>query len=202
MAAFVGITGGIGTGKSTVSKFYEDKGFPVLYADNIAKNLLANDDEIKSKIISEFGEKAYINSTPNKKFLAEQVFNSPEKLEKINAILHPATIEIIKNEFEKLRKNGKVVFTEAALIYEADFSDIFDFVISVAAEKETRIGRLISSGKFTKEEVEMRMNSQMPDEAKNKKADFVIHNNGTVEELYEKCEFILSLIFTLEKKAE
>jgi len=200
MTTFIGITGGIGTGKSTVSKFYESKGFPVLYADNIAKYLLANDDEIKSKIILEFGERAYINATPNKRFLAEQVFNSPEKLEKINAILHPATIAEIKSEFERLSEDNKIIFTEAALIYEAKFSDIFDYVISVAAEKETRIKRLVSSGKFTEEEIERRMASQMPDEVKNKKADFVIHNNGSVEELYEKCEFILSLINSLGGK--
>jgi dephospho-CoA kinase len=199
MATFVGITGGIGTGKSTVSKFYESKGYPVLNADNIAKNLLANDEEIKAKIISEFGERAYINATPNKRFLAEQVFTSPEKLEKINVILHPATIRTIENEFEKLRKHHDVVFTEAALIYEANFSDIFDFVISVAAEKEMRISRLVTSGKFKKEEIERRMASQMPDDVKNKKADFIIHNNGTVEELYEKCEFVLSLIRSLGK---
>ncbi len=202
MALFVGVTGGIGTGKSTVSKFFEDKGFLVLFADDIAKNLLANDDKIKSKIISEFGEEAYVNDVPNKKFLAERVFGSPERLERINSILHPATIEKIKNEFERLKRNSKIVFVEAALIYEAKFEDIFDYVISVAADKEKRIQRLTSSGKFTKDEIEKRIASQMPDEVKNKKADFVIHNDGTLEELYEKCEFILSLIFALGKKVE
>lgn len=195
----VGITGGIGAGKSSVAKFIAEQGFVILFADDIAKNLLASDPEIKEKIILNFGKDSYQNGIPDKLFLAEKVFNDEEKLKKINSIIHPPTLKHIDNLMGEKHKSEKLIFVESALIFEAKFDDMFDYILYVTADEDIRIKRILDRGGITEEEIQRRINSQLPDENKKENSDFVIVNNGNIFQLIEKCEFILSLLKSIAK---
>ncbi|MFA3782085.1 dephospho-CoA kinase [Melioribacteraceae bacterium 4301-Me] len=194
----IGITGGIGAGKSYVSDYIESKGYPVLRADDIAKSLLTSDPVVKKKIISKFGEEAYINNKPNTIYLANTVFNNSNKLEEINSIVHPPTLTKIEQEAVKLFKKFSLVFVESALIYEANFSDMFSYVVLIYTNKEERIKRVTSKNKMDVKQVKQRMKFQIPDEQKKKKADFVIENNSTLEELRLKVDMLLNIIKSLQ----
>jgi len=138
----IGITGGIGSGKTSVAKLFAKKGSPVLYADDIAKQILIEDSEVKEQIILSFGNESYDENTLNKKYLANKIFNNPENLAKINSIVHPPTIKKISSLCKKELEKSKLVFVESALIYEADLVDIFNYVVVVTAAENIRIDRI------------------------------------------------------------
>lgn len=190
----IAITGGIGAGKSEVSKIYSEAGYPVLFADQIAKDLLATNNNVRNKIISEFGRESYQDGKPDKKFLAEIVFSTPENVNKINSIIHPETLKIINNQTEELFKRHSIVFVESALIYEANREDLFDYVILVYSNVELRISRAANGLGIPEQDVKERMMHQIDDEKKKNKADFVIKNNEGLEELRTNSEFVLKLI--------
>ncbi len=190
----IGVTGGIGTGKSIFCNVAKAKGYPVIIADEVAKNLLREDEEIKQNIIKEFGNEAYINNLPNNKFLADNVFSNPEKLVKINSIIHPKTLEIIDKLMKDYLKTNNMVFVESAIIVEIGIEEMFDYVVLITANKEKRIERVKKRSNLSDEEIEKRINSQLPDETKKQFADFTIDNNGTEEQFTKKCEFIIDLI--------
>src|SRR5690606_16027908 len=121
----IAITGNIGSGKSSFAQFIQNKGYPVIYADIVSKVLLSKDDDIRKKIIREFGKEAYLNGEPDKDFLARKVFSSPENVIKINSILHPAVKKKILKLTDQYFEFNDIVFTEAALIYEADMEKMF-----------------------------------------------------------------------------
>ena len=190
----VGVTGSIGSGKSTFSKFITERGFSVINLDDISKELLAADMQIKEKIIQEFGKESYIGDALNKKYLAEKVFSNHEQIAKINSIVHPAVIK--KTEFllkENLEKNN-LVFAEAALIYEADMENLFDYVILVTSDEKLRLERKVRFENYSEEQFLKRNENQIPDEEKKKRADFVVENSGTLAELKLKCGFILNIL--------
>lgn len=193
----VGITGGIGSGKSIVSSVIESAGYCVLKSDLIAKEIMQNDEIIRKKIIETFGQESYTNEKLNTKFLAEKVFSSKENVEKINSIVHPVTIkktlELANIEFQK----SNYVFVESALIYEAKIKNYFDYIILVYSDEQTRIKRVMERDKISEEEIRRRMQFQIPDEKKKAWADFVIENNNSIEELKKRINFILNLIISL-----
>lgn len=193
----VGITGGIGSGKSIFCKIAESKGYPVIVADDIAKDLLSNDNEIKKQIIEEFGKEAYINDEPNKKFLADNVFNQPEKLVKINSIIHPKTLQIIEERMNELLKTNNIVFVESAIIVEIGIEEMFDYLVLITADEQKRIERVQKRSSLNTEEIKKRIDSQLTDDTKKQFADFTIENNGSEEEFKDKCEFIISLLNSL-----
>ena len=193
----IGITGGIGTGKSIVSDFIEESGFKVLRSDPIAKELMQTDDSIRKKIIKEFGSDAYLNDKLNTKFLAENVFNNNEKIELINSIVHPPTLKKIDRLNFEVLKEQNLVFVESALIYEAGFDDMFDYVILVYSETKLRIERAVNRSNSNVTEIKKRMQFQIDDEKKKDWADFVIENNSTVEDLKQRTKFILNLLISL-----
>lgn len=190
----IGVTGGIGSGKSIFCNIAKSYGYPVIIADEIAKNLLREDKEIKNNIIKEFGNEAYINDIPNNKFLADNVFSDPEKLIKINNIIHPKTLEIISINMDEYLKNNNMVFVESAIIVEIGIEEMFDYVVLITANKENRIERVRKRSNLSVEEIEKRINNQLPDETKKQFADFTLDNNGTEEEFTKKCKFIINLI--------
>ena len=196
----VGITGGIGTGKSTLCEIIKSKGYTVLSADDIAKEIMANDSSVKDLIKSEFGNEAYIDEKINTKFLAEKVFNDEQNIMIINSIVHPPTISKMNEEMNTALQNDKLVFAESALIFEAEFETIFDFIILVTANEENKIKRVMQNKKLTKEEVKKRIANQMPDDEKRKGSDFVIENNSTLDEFKIKADFVLSLIENMAGK--
>lgn len=190
----IAITGGIGSGKSLVSDYLEKKGFPVLRADLIAKELMANDPEVKGFLITEFGPESYINDKLNTKYLAEKVFSKEENVLKINAIVHPPTMEKIDLLANDFFKSHNVVFIESALVFEANLEDFFDYIMLVFAEEKTRIDRVLLREQVAEDQIRARMQFQIPDEEKKEDADFVIDNSTTIEELYNRIEFILILM--------
>jgi len=193
----VGITGGIGSGKSIFCKIAESKGFPVVVADDIAKKLLSENDEIKKQVIKTFGNESYINGEPNKKFLADNVFSQPEKLVQINNIIHPKTLQIIEELMNELLKTNNLVFVESAIIVEIGIEEMFDYLVLVTAEDKTRIERVQKRSSLSVEDIQKRIDSQLKDESKKQFADFTIDNNSTEEKFTEKCEFIITLLKSL-----
>ena len=195
----IGITGGIGSGKSIVSDFIESQGYTVLRADPIAKDLMQNDESIKNRLIKTFGEQSYSNGKLNTKFLAENVFYDKAKLDKITSIIHPPTLKFLDRQSNEILKTTYLVFIESALVYEAKFEDMFDYVVLVYANEKTRIERTINRDKIPSEQIKRRMQFQLPDENKKDSADFVIENNSTIEELKLRTKFVLNLLTSLSK---
>lgn len=174
MTKVIGLTGGIGSGKSTIANYIRAKGIPVYIADDEAKKLL-DTPIIEEKIKSTFGETIYENHRLNKAKLAEMVFNNPTKLNKLNSIIHP---EVRKHFKTWLKANSKAPFVvkEAAILFESGSNSDCDFVISVLAPVEDRISRVLARDDSTRQEVISRMNNQWSDEMRRAKSDFVIEN--------------------------
>lgn len=190
----VGITGGIGSGKSLVTGYIEKLGYPVIKSDDVAKELMRSDESIKKKIIKEFGSRAYGENSLNTKYLAEIVFTYPEKIQRINSIVHPPTTKKISDLADQLFTKHKIVFVESALIYEAKIQNQFDYVILIYSDEQTRIKRVIQREKITHEDIQKRMAFQIPDDQKRERADFVIENNSSITELQNRTNFILNIL--------
>ena len=189
----VGITGGIGSGKSVFSAALKEKGFSVILADDIAKEILQNDPLVKELIIKEFGKEAFPNNNLDRKYLAEKVFPNPGNVEIINSIIHPPTIQKIESlmKLELLKQN--IVFVEAALIYESALEDLFDLIVLITADEETKKKRKIAQG-MSESDFMMRLQNQIKDEEKAKIADFVFINTGEKKDLCKKVDLLINLI--------
>lgn len=190
----IAVTGNIGSGKSTFSHLIESAGYKVIYADNVSKSLLENHNHIKKKIIASFGQDSYINNKPNKKFLADMVFQDQKKLAVLESILHPEVIKLSIEMMEEHLKNNDVIFLEAALIYEADMEKYFDYVVLITADKETRFNRKKLTEDYTREEFNERENLQIPQDEKRKRADFIFENNSDLNSLKQKADLLFSLL--------
>ena len=180
----IGITGGIGSGKSTVSKFIEELGFPVYDSDFWAKELVNLDENLKSRILELLGEESYDeNGKYNRKFVAEKVFENQELLLKLNRIIHPA----VKIHFENWvnAQNAEFVFKETALLFELKLNESCYQSILVTADENIRIKRVMDRDGRTYREVKEIIDKQMPEVDKVKLADFVIQNNTDLESLKE-----------------
>ncbi len=190
----IAITGGIGSGKSSVSKIVESFGFPVIRADDLAKELMLKDESIKKKIIKTFGKESFTENGINTQYLADNVFSNKDKVDKINSIIHPPTIKKIEEISKKLFEKHNLVFVESALVYEAKIQKLFDYIILIYAEEEIRIARKIENDNMNRLDVEKRMSFQIPDEKKTDRAHFVIDNNSTFDKLETRTKFIIELI--------
>jgi len=192
-----GLTGGIGSGKTTVAKIIENMGFPVYYSDGRAKELVNESQFLKSKITQLLGEESYDKQgVYNRKFVSTIVFDNPEKLQALNAIIHPA----VKSDFQNwLQKNAdkEFVFKETALLFELDLDKACYKSVLVTAEDNSRIKRVMDRDSKTYREVQSIMAKQMPEKDKIKRADFVIYNNGTLEELQTEVEKTIKEITTI-----
>jgi len=193
----VAITGGIGSGKSLVSRFFEKEGYPVIKADEIAKELMQNNEQVKKKLIKSFGSKVFSDGVLNTKYLSDEVFSDQEKLDVVNAIVHPPTIKMIETLFRKFFDKHDIVFVESALIFEAKLSRMFDHIILIYSDEIIRIKRVISRDDTTEEKVKARMQFQINDEQKKDIAHITIENNSTIEELEKRCKFILGILNAL-----
>ncbi len=190
----IGVTGGMGSGKTLLTDYFAKQGYPVLKSDEVAKQIMNSDETLRKKIIRKFGASAYDSDGLNRKYLAENVFNDDEKISAINALVHPPTTKKIDILTKELFSKHNLVFVESALIYEAKIQNMFDYIILVSAQREARIKRIQKKENLTKEEIEKRMRFQMSDEDKKERADFVIENNGSVEDLEKRGEFLLTLL--------
>ncbi|GAB4296821.1 MAG: dephospho-CoA kinase [Ignavibacteriaceae bacterium] len=192
----VGVTGNIGAGKSTFSKFLVDAGYPVINADREAKRILESDPVVKSRIKNVFGEKSYRNDQPDTEYLASLVFSDEKNQQKINSIIHPVVINKINILADELEKQSGIVFIEAALIYESELHQFLDYVVLITSNAELRLKRKAGAG-MTAEDFRRRDAMQIPEQEKTKMADFVISNDGTLPEFKEKAEFLLKVLNSL-----
>ncbi|CAH8294784.1 dephospho-CoA kinase [Mariniflexile fucanivorans] len=170
----IGLTGGIGSGKTTVAKQFEALGVPVYIADEEAKKLMNTSKVIKRKLIQLFGNEAYVNNQLNKPFIANIIFNDKTYLQKMNAIVHPRVATHFKKWQSK--QNAPYVIKEVAILFENGGHKQCDYVITVIAPKDVRIERLLKRDNTTKERVEAIMKNQWSDDEKIKLSDYVITN--------------------------
>ena len=170
----VGLTGGIGSGKTTVGKFFKEHGVPIYIADDAGKKLMLTSKEVKDKITDLFGKDAYKDNAPDKKYIASKVFNDKNLLEKLNAIIHPAVALDFK-DWQKEQDADYVIY-EAAILFETGSNKNCNYTILVTAPKETRITRLQKRDDSSLAEIEARMANQWPDSRKRELANFEIIN--------------------------
>ena len=171
----VGLTGGIGSGKTTVSNMFKELGVPVYIADNEAKNLMSSSKVIKRKLIELFGPKAYEDNSLNRTYIASKIFNDDTYLQKMNAIIHPKVANHFKHWLQK--QTSKYVIKEAAIIFEHNMQSQYDYVITVIANEEDRINRILKRDNTTKDKIMSIMKHQLSDDEKVKLSDFVIIND-------------------------
>lgn len=172
----IGLTGGIGSGKSTVANIFKVLGIPVFDADAEAKHLMETNLVMRGKLITQFGEKTFNGDRLNRKYLADIVFNDPYQLDLLNAIVHPATLAEAANWFTK-QKDAPYAIKEAALLFEAGAGEGLDFVIGIFAPQHIRIQRVIQRDAITSDDVMARIDSQVDDTIKMRLCDFVIQND-------------------------
>lgn len=193
----IGLTGGIGSGKTTVAKFIEEAGFPVYYSDVRAKEIVNDDEFLKRKITDLLGSEAYDeNGYYDRKFVGGVVFNNEKMLLQLNALIHPA----VKTDFENwvARQNTECVFKETALLFELKLNESCYRSVLVTADDNVRIKRVMDRDGKTYREIETIMDKQMPEKDKIRRADFVIFNNAGIDELKVETEKILMKLSELQ----
>jgi len=190
MVLRVGLTGGIGSGKSTIAQIFEVLGIPVYYADISAKKLMNENADLRSSITNIFGEQAYTNNILDRKYISSIVFSDPAKLQQLNALVHPATKK--DGEAWMQEQTSPYAIHEAALIFEAKVSDRLDLVIGVSSPIELRIKRAMERDKVSREEVLKRMEQQLDEEAKMSKCNFVLIN--------DELQLLIPQVLELHKK--
>lgn len=190
----IGLTGGIGSGKSTVARILKLMGFSVYIADNEASQLMHTHPEIRKEIIAHFGEAVYDSQgNVNKPFLAKLVFNHPDHLATINHIVHPRVMEDFRQWSN--RQSNDLVFFESAILFEAGLNTEFQTIICVTAPEAERLARVINRDRTTPAQVKARIQNQLDDSAKCQQSDFIICN----DEQHMVIEQILEIIDTIKK---
>lgn len=170
----VAITGGIGTGKTTILSMFADKGIPVFNSDEIAREIMNTNPLLKNEIITAFGDKAYDKNKLNKKYLSNVVFNNKTLLKKINSIVHPYVADEFNSWIKK--QDSKYIIYESAIIFENQGEGFFDKIICVTAPEDDVISRVMKRNNFSKDKIKSIINRQLPNEAKIQKSDYVIEN--------------------------
>lgn len=174
----IGVTGGIGSGKSIVCEIFKALGCKVYNADERAKMLLDNDVEIRRQIMLNFGEQVYQSGKADRKLLAAKVFNNTEALKTLNSIIHPA-VSVDFHEWLKINNNQPYIIKEAAIMFESGANKQLDEVILVYASPEIRMKRVMQRDNITEDAVIARMKNQMSDDDKIKLSNYIIYNDGT-----------------------
>ncbi|WP_299522621.1 dephospho-CoA kinase [Winogradskyella sp.] len=171
----VGLTGGIGSGKTTISKYFESYGIPIYIADKEAKALMNRSKVVRRKLIQLFGQSAYKNGALNREYLATKIFSDKSLLSKMNAIVHPRVASHFKRWLKK--QDAPYVIKEAAIIFENDLEYQYDYTITVVTNEDLRIERVMKRDNVSAEKVKSIIRNQLSDNEKIKKSDFVIENN-------------------------
>ena len=188
----IGLTGGIGSGKTTVSHIFQALGYPVYISDTRASWLINHHDGIKRALISLFGKSIYLlTGKLDKKRLASLIFNDKERIEQVNKIVHPVVTEDFL-EWSKAQ-NTPFLFFESAILFEAGLTSIFDYIITVTANRETRIQRAMKRDMVGREKIIERIDNQLPDAKKCLQSDFIIYNNDSDRLLEQIIEIVKKL---------
>lgn len=190
----VGLTGGIGSGKTTIARVFEVLGIPVYYADDAARRIMSEDESLKSEIRKQFGDQSYVDGKLNREYLASIVFQDKKKLAILNALVHPATI---RNSVQWMKQQtGPYAIREAALIFESGVQGQLDYVIGVSAPLELRIARAMERDNLTRQQVQERMDRQINENIKMRLCDFVVVNDcrrGIIPQVLKLHEKLLGL---------
>lgn len=190
----VGLTGGIGTGKSTASNFFKEIGAFVFDADTEAKNLISTNDLVQHELITEFGTDIIdISGQINKKKLSRIAFQDVDHQRQLNSVVHPYVFDLLDKSFDKEFKKGdhEIFIVDGAMIYESGYDVHMDYIIVVTAQLKNRMERALERKTLTREEILKRMEFQWPEEDKVNVADFVIHNDDTEKELNQNIKSII-----------
>ena len=187
----VGLTGGIGSGKSTASQHFSSLGAYVINADEEAKNLISTNETVQNELIAEFGTDI-IDGTENvnKKKLARIAFQDQDHQQRLNSVVHPYIYNLIDKEFNQVLSVGKhgIFIVDGALIFESGYDVHLDYVIVVTAQLKHRMERALGRETLSREEILKRIEFQWPEKEKVNLADFVVHNDGTEKELHKNIE--------------
>jgi len=191
----VGITGGIGSGKTEVRNTLRRGGYPVLSADDIAKSIASSNPSVRKRIVRLLGPVAFrADGTLNRSAIASLVFGHRRKERALNAIIHPEVLKEIRRQFRNLeRKGARVAFVEAALIFESGMDGDLDVVVVVDAPREARIRRVLRRDGGSRRAVEKRMAAQWSSRRRNRKADIILRNTGSIRNLRSKVKFLARL---------
>lgn len=194
----LGVTGGIGSGKSMVCQLLEVMGIPVYISDEETKQLMVTDPFIRKELIALLGEEVYTEGALNKTLLASYLFSSPEHAREINGIVHPRVKDGFRRWAQEQAVHSTIVGIESAILIEAGFAGEVDVVVMVYAPEDVRIERAVKRDGSSRELIEKRIRSQMSDEEKRKQADFVVVNDGDTPLIPQ----VLVLITSLSKKID
>lgn len=188
----IGLTGGIGSGKTTAAKYFEEFGFPLYNSDLRARKIQNENLEVITKIKEAFGEESYNDDGMNRPYIASQIFNNQEKLQQLNSIVHPAVF----NDFNRWvdEQNTDYVIKEAAILIESGSYKDCDIIISVVADKEIRISRTMERDGLDREQILNRMANQLTDEERKEYSDYVIDNSQDLPYLYQQVKNIVDNI--------
>ena len=194
----IGLTGGIGTGKSTVSQILKEKKFPVIDLDIISHEVIKF-PKVMEKIIENFGKEVLeYNNTGNwiisREKLGRVIFGNREKRLILNSIMHPEILSAMREKILEYKKESKIVFVEIQLLFEVQWEKEFDYILLVSAEKDTQVKRILARDKRSKEEALSIINSQMSLDEKKKRSDYVIENDGNIQDLEKKVDDFLKKI--------
>ena len=199
----IAITGGLGTGKSLFSKYLLEKNEVVIYSDAVAKKIMTSRQTVKTEIKKLIGNDAYFeNGELNTKFIASKIFTDPELYKKFNKIVHPPTIVEIQRLAQKEfnRRGRRRVFVESALVFEARLEKRFDFIVLLKSNLELRLQRTLERDKITPDEFYQRIQFQLDPDIVEEYSDFVIYNNGSIDDLMKRFEFVYNIIKMITEK--
>ena len=199
----IGLTGGIGTGKSTVSQILQEKKFPVIDLDTISHEVIKIPKVIE-KIVENFGKEVLENSGNfenennairiSREKLGKIIFENKEKRLLLNSIMHPEILRAMKEKISRYKKNNKIIFVEIQLLFEVQWEKEFDYILLISAKKSTQIKRILERDNRSEKDALNIINSQMPLDEKKERSDFVIENDGNIEELKEKIDEFLEYL--------
>lgn len=184
----IGLTGGFLTGKTTVAKFLKKKGIEVLEIDRLYETLL-QENRLKKNLIKIFGKDILFRDKISKKKLRGKLLLRPYLLKELERVTHPFIIRELRRIIKSYRRKGKLLVIEVPLLYEKGLEDLFDRVILISSSKKEQLKRAKKLG-YTKKEVEIFINNQLPLRVKEEKADWVIRNKGTLKELKDKSNLL------------
>ena len=181
----VGLTGGIGSGKTTVAKIFKQLGVPTYLSDDRAKDLMLNNQFLRESLISLFGDNVIVNGILNRSYISSKVFDNPNELIKLNALVHP----FVQRDFDvwSASQSTNYIIKEAAIIFETGGDKLLDKILLVESPKYLKIPRIISRDTITETEIHKRMSKQWSDSQKRKSADYIIKND-------EKCSLVCQVL--------
>lgn len=188
----IGITGGIGSGKTTAAKYFEALGFPLYNSDQRARMIQNNNPEVIQAIKNVFGDESYTSEGMNRPYIASKTFKDKELLQQLNAIVHPAVFKDFKDWIEQ--QHTDFVIKEAAILIESGSYKDCDLIISVIADQEIRITRTIERDGLTREQVEARMKNQLSDEERKEYSDYIIDNSQDLMHLQKQVKNLAAII--------